>query len=166
MQLSKFKEIWQENHLRRTCSQAFESGIRTMKGLDKWEKRCALRVAEQKDILFARYQKGTMKRNKRRAEQDALFIVQQEETDLTRSDIKKEIQRKKIAKRRAAAAAKREARKMETHILADTQALLEEKEEELLAMRDAASIASEKIAFLEERMDDLLVVLKDLQGGS
>ena len=55
---------------------------------------------------------------------------------------------------------------METHILADTQALLEEKEEELLAMRDAASIASEKIAFLEERMDDLLVVLKDLQGGS
>ena len=66
-----------------------------MKGLDKWEKRCALRVAEQKDIctshehelfyitfsiVFARYQKGTMKRNKRRAEQDALFIVQQEET--------------------------------------------------------------------------------------
>lgn len=50
-------------------------------------------------------------------------------------------------------------------LLTDTQALLDEKEAELFATRDTAYkdmlLAAERIAYLEERMEDLLVVLKE-----
>lgn len=59
--------------------------------------------------------------------------------------------------------------KIATQMLARTQALLVEKEAALLEMQDAAHrdalIAAEKIAFLEERMEDLLTVLKESPGG-
>ncbi|KAG2030100.1 hypothetical protein BDR03DRAFT_987299 [Suillus americanus] len=144
-----------------------KSVIRRRKRQAKREEQYQLRVAEKRALLFAKYQAGTMKRNKQRAERDAYSAVLQEDTGLSKSDIRKKLRRQGRARRKALIAAEQDTEKAVTQILADTQALLVEKEAELLAMRDVAQkdalLAAEKIAFLEERMDDLLVVLKE--GG-
>ncbi|KAG1899877.1 uncharacterized protein F5891DRAFT_980821 [Suillus fuscotomentosus] len=150
--------------------QLSKSQIRHRKQQEKLEKQRESRLAEQRLILLARYQKGTMKRNKKRAYDNAWRIVAQEETGLSRSAIHKEIRREKRAKKKALVAAEQDTKRKASQILSDTQALLIENEEELVAVQNAAHrdvlLAAKKIAFLEERMDDLLVVLKDMRGVS
>ncbi|KAG2129693.1 uncharacterized protein EDB93DRAFT_1108619 [Suillus bovinus] len=145
-----------------------KSRIRERKKQEKIEKRRELRLAEQRTILFARYQRGTMKQNKKRADHDARLAVEQEETGLSRSDICKKKRREKRKKKKALIAAEQHAKREATQKLADMEALLVEKEAELLAVRDAAYrdalLAAEKIAFLEERMDDLLVPVEDVSA--
>ncbi|KAG1890732.1 uncharacterized protein F5891DRAFT_1197812 [Suillus fuscotomentosus] len=134
-----------------------KSQIRRRKREERREKQRKLRLAEQRAILFAKYQMGTRKRNKQRADRDAIFVVRQQDTGSSGSDVHKKIRKEKKAKRKALVAEEQEAT---TQMLARTQALLIEKEAALLEMQDAAHrdalIAAEKIAFLEERMEDLL----------
>ncbi|KAG2358819.1 hypothetical protein BDR07DRAFT_1379140 [Suillus spraguei] len=111
---------------------------KSRKRKERMLERYRQRLAEQRIILFTKYQMGTQETYTscwyillRR-----LLITRDE--GLPKRDICKQIQKETRAKRKALAKAEQEAKRKAAQLLTDIQAPLVEKEAELFATRDTA----------------------------